>query len=89
MCLLRRLKSYSIIVLGAELKSTEAIKCPENAHESKVEMVISAVPKPVFPSVFWTFYSASVIYVCVWPLDLAAGPVPAWQHDKFYRFYLP
>ena len=32
-----------------------------NAHESKVEMVISTVPKPVLTSVFWTFYSASVI----------------------------
>ena len=35
----------------------------ENKHESKVEMVISTVPKPVFMSVFWTFYSASVIQV--------------------------
>ena len=36
-------------------------KMSENARESKVEMVISIVPKPVFTSVFWTFYSASVI----------------------------
>ena len=36
-------------------------KMSENEHESKVEMVISTVPKPVFTSVFWTFYPASVI----------------------------
>ena len=34
----------------------------ENAHESKVEMVISTVPKPVFPSVFLTFYCMGRFY---------------------------
>ena len=43
-------------------------KMSENAHESKVEMVISTVPKPVFKSVFWTFYSASVIYTRIVPV---------------------
>ena len=38
-------------------------KMSKNEHESKVEMVISTVPKPVFTSVFWTFYSASVISI--------------------------
>ena len=37
-------------------------KMSKNAHESKLEMVISTVPKPVFTSVIWTFYSASVIW---------------------------
>ena len=36
-------------------------KMSENEHESKVEMVISNVPKPVFTSAFLTFYSAEVI----------------------------
>ena len=40
----------------------------KNAHESKVEMVISTV---VFTSVFWTFYSASVIYIYIlWFADV-------------------
>ena len=59
-------------------------KMSENTHESKVEMVISNLPKPVLTSVFWTFYSASVIH-CAHTVRIGAERRPI-KKKLFWTF---